>query len=203
MKRILVALAIAAAACGPSAEQKAAPSLETTPQEKKSPPPPSTADARKVIESSADFGEFLFTRAAITLPLAKKSLKGPALDNAKQLAAAGWIDMSGAELAPAGKVQSDPRFLVRPNGFMDVVPVVKKEMGEVASVTPTAEGVDADFTWRWQPTEVGRAFTKGPVFDTFGKDQHATATLLWDGKEWGVLRIREKEEQPKEMKPAQ
>ena len=78
------------------------------------------------------------------------------------------------------KAKEDKRFLVRPNGTLDVVPLAKKELVSIDAV----RGERVDFTWKWIPNEVG-ALLK----DRFAGDQKATATLLWDGTTWTVLRI--------------
>ncbi|HEY2323671.1 MAG TPA: hypothetical protein VGJ82_12495, partial [Thermoanaerobaculia bacterium] len=89
---------------------------------------PSSADAQGIIEKSADFGEFDFTQTAVTIPVKKSAMNPPQLENAKQLAAAGWLTFDGDDVTLT-KGKDDPRFNVRGNGFIDVVPVAKKKMG--------------------------------------------------------------------------
>jgi len=150
---------------------------------------PSAADAQGIIEKSSDFGELDFTQTAVTIPVKKSAMNEPQLDNAKQLAAAGWLKFDGDNVALI-KGKDDPRFNVRANGFIDVVPVAKKKMGAASNVRPSADGCDADITWEWIPTEVGAAFKHGPISDMFNKPHHSTATLMWDGANWTMLRVK-------------
>jgi hypothetical protein len=152
-------------------------------------PPPSVADAQRIVAASAEFSDFEFTNASVTLPLTAPMPPYLAAD-AKQLAAAGWLHerAGGIELAP--KAKSDKRFLVRPNGYVDVVPLASKELTGVTAVRPNADGTaSADFTWKWIPNEVGSALARGPLHDRYATPQSATATLMWDGSAWTVLRI--------------
>jgi len=150
---------------------------------------PSATDAQGIIEKSSEFGELDFTQTAVTIPVKKSAMNEPQLDNAKQLAAAGWLKFDGDNVALI-KGKDDPRFNVRANGFIDVVPVAKKKMGAASNVRPSADGCDADVTWEWNPTEVGAAFKHGPVSDMFNKTHHSTATLMWDGANWTMLRVK-------------
>jgi hypothetical protein len=185
MKRLLL-IAIVLAACGKPAERKAAP-----------PPPPARAplltiaEAALIIADSPDFGEYQFTRAGYTLPLKVSLMNAPARKAAADLAAAGWIRMRGDDVVLSDKAKSDRRWLVRPNGYVDIVPLAKKEFGAVTAVQATSEGADAGFTWTWNPNDVAKAFRSGEVKERFEGTKYATATLMWDGKGWSVLRIRE------------
>lgn len=164
----------------PAAEPKAA-----------APTPPSVAEARELIGGSAELGEFEFTNAGCSIPVAKENRGEAVNEDAKGLAGAGWIRIGGTgtiELTDKGS--SDKRFILRPNGILDVVPLAKKEMGEVSAVRPNPDGTaDADFTWRWVPNEVGSALGSGPVAQRFEGVQKSTATLIWDGTSWSVLKI--------------
>jgi hypothetical protein len=150
---------------------------------------PSAADTQAIIEKSSDFGELDFTQTAVTIPVTKSAMNAPQLDNAKQLAAAGWLKFDSDNVALI-KGKDDPRFNVRGNGFIDVVPVAKKKMETASNVRQSADGCDADVAWQWEPTEVGGAFKHGPVFDMFAKPHNSTATLMWDGANWTMLRIK-------------
>ena len=150
---------------------------------------PSASDAQAIIEKSSDYGELDFTQTAVTIPVKKSAMNAPQLDSAKQLAAAGWLKFDGDDVALI-KGKDDPRFNVRANGFIDVVPVAKKKMGATSNVRPSADGCEAGFTWEWVPTEVGGAFKHGPVAEMFAKPHQSTATLMWDGGNWTMLRIK-------------
>ena len=95
------------------------------------------------------------------------------------------MDGSG-KVVLTGKSKSDKRFLVRPNGILDIVPLAKKELGEVTAVRMNDDGTAAaDFTWTWVPNEVGRTFA-----DRYAGTQQATATLIHDGTSWSILGIK-------------
>lgn len=158
------------------------------------PAPPTPADAQRIIADSPVFSEYEFTNAAYSLPMQRSAMNEPARTAANDLRKAGWIsfDGSGAVIL-AAKSKQDKRFLVRPNGFLDIVPLARKELGEVTAVRQGAEGIDADFTWKWIPNEVGQAFRSGAVHDRYAAPQKATATLIHDGTSWTVLRIKAQE----------
>lgn len=190
MKRFVVLLALALiAAC--SSEQPAATNTTTSGEAKPAAAPPSAEQARAIIEKSGELAQHEFTNAAVSLPVAGSSMNEPTRNLAKQLAAAGWIEFDGAgDIMLTEKSRNDKRFLLRENGLLDVVPLAKKEMGGVTAVRSNPDGsVNADFTWRWIPNEVGTAFTSGPVHDRFSATQNATANLMWNGTEWTMITV--------------
>lgn len=181
MRRALFALLFLAC----SAEQ---PATTTTVAEKpKAAPPPTAQQARELIANAPDFGEFEFTDAAYSLPMERSIRNEPAEAAAKALAKAGWIAVDGSgKVVLTGKSKSDKRFLVRPNGILDIVPLAKKELGEVTAVRMNDDGTAAaDFTWTWVPNEVGRTFA-----ERYAGTQQATATLIHDGTSWSILGIK-------------
>ena len=90
-------------------------------------PPATSAEAGLLIGDSAEFSEFEFTNAAWSLPLQGKLMNAPSLEGAKELAAAGWIKLDRERnVTLTGKAKKDRRWLVRPNGFVDLVPIAKK-----------------------------------------------------------------------------
>lgn len=150
------------------------------------PAAPSPADARAIIAASADLGDLQFTNAAYSLPTASAMMNAPAKAAAKALTRAGWTSTSGQNLVLTEKAANDRRFLMRPNGSLDVVPLAKKELGDVGAVRMNADGTaEADFTWRWIPNELGTLLAP----ERFAGEQQATATLLWDGTRWTMLKI--------------
>ena len=154
------------------------------------PAAPGAAEARTLIANSAEFSEFEFTNAGWTTPVSSAAMSTPVRDEARQLAEAGWIAMEKTgDVMLTDKSRNDKRFLLRANGILDVVPLAKKEIGEVVAVRDREGEVTVDFTWRWIPNEVGAAFKTGAVHDRFAAPQQATATLLHDGNAWTVLRI--------------
>jgi hypothetical protein len=148
---------------------------------------PGNDDARKIIQSSMEFGEFQFTDAAYSLPVSHSAMNDPQRASARALAGAGWITLDGArDVMLSDKARTDKRFLLRPNGILDIVPLAKKEMGNVLAVRANADGTaSADFTWRWIANEVGGAFLR----NQFEGTQNATATLVVENGEWRVLKI--------------
>ena len=188
MKRLLTIL-LFAAAC--SSEKPAIADAEGKNREPAPPPPPSAQQARDLIATSADFGEFEFTNASVTLPVSGAAMNDPARAASKELEAAGWVTLdTNGDLALTERSRNDKRFLLRPNGLLDVVPLAKKEMGEVTGVRPNADGtVRVDFTWRWIPNEVGTAFRTGIVADRFATPQDGIATLMWNGTSWTIVKM--------------
>jgi hypothetical protein len=167
-----IVIALLAAACGGGEQPK-----QQEAAKPKTPPPPAAGEAKELIASSPEFGDYKFTDAAVTIPMTRGAMNEPARKNAEALVKGGWLAWSGDALVV--KKKDDKRFLVRPNGTLDVVPLAKKEFGEVKAV----QGETVDFTWRWAPNDVGKALR----FDE--REQRATAALYWDGAKWGVLRI--------------
>jgi hypothetical protein len=185
MRRFLIALLLLTA-CAP--EQAVTDTTATL--QKARPAPPSAADAKTLIASSAEFSEFEFTNAGWTTPVSGATMSAPVRDEAQQLAEAGWIALDKmGDVMLTDKSRNDKRFLMRENGILDIVPLAKKEFGDVTAVRDRDGAVTVDFTWRWVPNEVGSALKTGAVHDRFAAPQEATAELLHDGTQWTVLRI--------------
>lgn len=192
MKRFAVALAATLTiaffgAC--SNEEKAPPTTTAAAAPAKA--PPTTQQAHDIIAKSGEFSQYDFTNAAVSLPVAGSSMNEPTRETARQLAAAGWLEIDGAgDLMLTDKSRKDKRFILRENGLLDVVPLAKKEMGDVTAVRTNADGsITADFTWRWIANEVGTAFARGPIHDRYAAPQNARATLMWNGTEWTMITI--------------
>jgi hypothetical protein len=188
MKRTILALALLAAC---SSEKPAA---TTTAAQSSGATPPTTQQARALIEKSGEFSQHEFTNAALSMPVAGSSMNAPTREMAKQLAAAGWLVFDGTgDLMLGDKARSDKRFILRENGLLDIVPLAKKELGEVTAVRTNPDGtVNADFNWHWIPNEVGSTFTAGPIHDRFAGTQNATANLMWNGTEWAMISVEKK-----------
>ena len=187
MKHAAIVLLILAACAAP--EPKPARTSSAGAPAKQTIPPPSPAEAQRIIAASAEFSDYEFTNASVTLPM-KAPMPPYLAGEAKQLAAAGWLRRTGDGIELAPKAKGDKRFLVRPNGYVDVVPLASKELTDVTSLTPNSDGtVSADIAWKWIPNEVGSAFARGPLHDRYAAPQKATVRLMWDGSAWTVLRI--------------
>lgn len=189
MKRTLIALTLALAAC--SSEQPA-PTNTDSAATASAATPPTAEQARAIIEKSSEFSQHEFTNASVSLPVAGSSMSEPTRVQAKQLADAGWLAFDGAgDIMLTEKSRNDKRFLPRENGLIDVVPLAKKEMGDVIAVRSNPDGsVNADFTWRWIPNEVGTAFKTGVIHDRYAATQNATANLMWNGSEWTMITVQ-------------
>ncbi|HEY0141603.1 MAG TPA: hypothetical protein VGF48_11960 [Thermoanaerobaculia bacterium] len=187
MKRLAFALALLVVACGGETPQQTATTVTTPPPA--APGPPTADQAREIIAKAAEFGDFEFTNAGYSIPLQRSMMNEPQREAVQELVKAKWLKFEGDTLALAAKAEGDKRFLMRPNGTLDIVPLAKKEMGTVSSVDAGPEGPVATFTWKWLPNDVGQSFTKGPLAERFAGEQSGKATLLWDGSGWTVLRI--------------
>lgn len=185
MKRAIVILMLLAAC------SKEETPIEASKPAPSAPPPPTAPAARDLIANAAEFGEYEFTNAGYTTPVSAAMMNEPARVTAKELAADGWLALDGTgDIALTDKSRNDKRFLLRPNGLLDIVPLAKKEMGEVQNVTANPDGTAfVDFTWRWLPNEVGQSFKTGLVHERFAAQQDGRATLMWDGATWSVLKI--------------
>lgn len=188
MKRALAVLLLLAAC----SSEKPAATTTTAAQQTKTPPPPNAQQARERIASAPELAEFEFTNAAVSLPVSGARLNAVTRNTAQQLAGAGWLEMDQAsgDLTLSDKARNDKRFLLRENGLLDIVPLAKKEMGDVTAVRANPDGTAAaDFTWRWIPNEVGASLKSGLEHDRFAATHNATATFIWDGTSWTVLKI--------------
>jgi hypothetical protein len=89
------------------------------------------------------------------------------------------------------KAQSDRRWLVRPNGFVDIVPIAKKSLTDVTGVSPQPDGnMKAKLCWQWIPNEIGSAFKSGLVRERFDAAHCAVALLQpAEGGGWEVLLV--------------
>jgi len=177
MRRLLLILLFVACA---KPEAPAAPKKAAT-----LPAPPTAAAAQALIANGPELGDYQFTHAAFTFAQKKSAMSPAMIGGANKLASAKWIRIEGDDFVLTEKAKSDKRFLARPNGFIDVVPLAKKEMIGVTGVRQQPDGtVLADFTWKWVPNEIGTALGLPPA-----GDQKATAKLMWDGTNWMVLSI--------------
>ena len=188
MKRALILALLLLAACSGSEQ----PIQQAAPEKPAAPPPPSAQQARELLMSSTDFGEYEFTNAGYTTPVSGVAMNDPQRVAAKELASAGWLVLdTNGDIALSEKSRSDKRFLLRPNGLLDIVPLATKEFGDVTAVrqNPADGSVSVDFTWKWIPNEVGRAFRTGLEHDRFATPQDGRATLMWDGGKWAILKM--------------
>lgn len=188
MRRLALALTLVLlAACS----NEPAPPTTTAAEQPKTPPAPAAEQARELIANAPDLAEHQFTNAALSLSVSGASMSPTSRADAKQLAAAGWLEFDGSgDIMLTEKSRNDKRFLLRENGLLDVVPLARKEIVSVTAMRTNPDGTAvADFTWKWVPNEVGTAFTSGLIHDRFAATHDSSATLMWDGTEWTVLKI--------------
>lgn len=153
------------------------------------PSTPTGEEAHGLIEESGAFGDYDFTWASLSLPLSRSIMHQETRAQAEALERAGWIRFEEDEIALTDQASQDRRFLVRPNGFVDIVPLARKELVEVSSVEPRNGNALVRFTWRWIPNEIGEQFDSGPVHERFAATHRAAATLIRSGEGWVVLLI--------------
>lgn len=187
MKRCFILALLLLVACGGSEQ----PVAQTDSAKPAPPPMPSSQQARELIANSAELGEYEFTNAGFTTPVSNAMMSEPVRQSVKELAAAGWLKLDrNGDVSLTDKSQSDKRFLLRPNGLLDIIPLAKKEMGDVTSVRANDDGTArVDFAWRWIANEVGSSFKTGLIAERYAAQQDGTATLIWDGTSWSVLKI--------------
>ena len=191
MKHTLAIALLLLAAC--SSEEPAPPptttAAETAPAN--APAPPSAQQVGELLANSGELGQHEFTNAAVSMPVSGSAMNEVSRDQAKQLAAGGWlsIDPTG-DIMLTEKSRNDKRFVLRENGLLDIVPLAKKELVGVSAVRQNPDGtVDADFSWKWIPNEVGASFKSGSVFERFSAQQNARASLMWNGSEWSLISV--------------
>jgi hypothetical protein len=190
MHRLLIAFLLFAA-CG--GEPPATTTKEAVAPRRQAAPSPE--EARELIEKSPSFSEFEFTGAGLSLPVDGSRLSAPARTTVTELAESDWLELdSSGNVSLTDRSGGDRRFILRPNGILDIVPLAKKEMGQVEAIRENADGtIEADFTWRWLPNEVGSSLRTGPIAERFAQTHYATASLIWNGTEWTMLKIERRQ----------
>ena len=183
---IALLLALACSGGETATETGQAPDAAAAPA---SAPLPAPDAAKALIAESPEFGDYEFsTGSSFSLPLDASKFNEPARAGAADLERDGWIRIAGGRVVIA-KGDGDKRFLVRPNGYLDIVPLAKKELLAVTQVRKTDEGAEADIAWKWIPNEVGAAFTSGAVKERFDATHHATVKMRDFGSGWVVMLI--------------
>ena len=153
---------------------------------------PTAAEARAIIESSAEFPDFQFTYASWSIPLKKEALNEATTKTVEELRAGGWLGYDGdGNVILAEKARNDKRFLLRPNGSLDVVPLAKKELVAVTSVEPKGDEAVATFEWKWIPNDVGALLKSGLLPIQYAAPHRARATLMQSDGKWIVQLIEE------------
>jgi hypothetical protein len=177
-------------ACGGEPDKAQTTTTASTASASRAIAPPTVQQAHDLLAAAPELGDYQFTNASYTLPVKKSARNAPAEAAARDLVKGGWIGIDGdGTVVLTAKSRNDRRFLVRPNDTIDIVPLAKKELGDVSAVSPSTDGnVVVHFTWSWKPNEIGSSF-RGAVADRFAGTQKAAATLISDGSSWSVLRI--------------
>ncbi|HVT43058.1 MAG TPA: hypothetical protein VMT00_01590 [Thermoanaerobaculia bacterium] len=160
------------------------------------PNPPTPAEAKELIVPSAEFSDFQSPYSGFSLPMKKSLIVNNEVQMvADDLKAAGYIDWQGEDLVLTEKTGGDRRWMVRPNGFVDIVPLAKKELVEVTDVVAGPDGtVAAEFTWKWIPNEVGASLVRGRIRERFDALHHGVAKLQpASGGGWEILTISPRE----------
>ena len=155
-------------------------------------PLPSPAEAAELITASQPFGDYHFTYSSWTFPLDRPVTHETQLVLARELEKGGWLTVEDGRIALTDKGRSDKRFLERPNGSLDIVPLAKKEIIEVSAIERSDDGARALVRWRWVPNEVGEAFTAGSIRERFASEHLATVTLTESSQgAWEVWSVTE------------
>lgn len=185
------------ASAGSSSEASATDTSTTAPRRPRL-PDPSMDEAKALIESSPTFGTYQFSKDAVSIPLQKSLLTDANREATEDLVKAGWLRFHRDEILLTPKAKKDKRFLVRDNGFVDVVPLAKKELVSVDAIGHDQEGSPTvEFTWHWIPNDIAKAF-HGKLATRFSSTYHARATLLEMNGKWDILTINPIDEAPKE-----
>jgi hypothetical protein len=153
---------------------------------------PTPTEARAIIESSAEFPDFQFTYASWSVPLRKDAQNEATKKTVNELRAGAWLGYDGdGNVILADKARNDKRFLVRPNGTLDVVPLAKKHLVSVTSIEPKGEEAVATFVWLWEPNEIGALLKSGLLPMQYAAPHRARATLMQSDGKWIVQLIEE------------
>jgi len=154
--------------------------------------PPTIEQAHELLAASPEFGDYQFTHASLALPLERSRMNEPAREAAHDLEKGGWIETQRDHIVLSSKSAEDKRFNVRPNGFLEIVPLAKKEITEVGAVAESPdEKPIVTFCFKWIPNAVGVSLTKGSQKERFGAMHCAKATLIRIGEKWEVKAIEE------------
>ncbi|HUO84956.1 MAG TPA: hypothetical protein VM534_07580 [Thermoanaerobaculia bacterium] len=189
---LFLLLLSAVTGCQPEADPTPVPAAPDS----AAPPLPTVEQARTLIANDPQFGEFDFTWAAISLPLSVDRMHQEAGAHAESLRSAGWIQFEDGEIVLTEKALEDRRFIVRPNGFLEIVPLARKELLEIIEVRETeGENAVVELSWRWETNEIGQLLREGAAAQRFAATHRAKATLMPGAGGWQVL-ILERVEEP-------
>lgn len=152
---------------------------------------PSPADAAKIIGDSAEWSDYQFTYSSWSFQLGTPIAHPTTRQLADDLAAAGWLRVTpDGMIELTEKAKSDKRFLVRSNNSLDIVPMAKKEVVGVTSVSANPDGTArAEVQWKWVANEVGASFRSGFIKERYDAPQVAIATLEPAGGGWKVRAV--------------
>ena len=151
---------------------------------------PKNEEIVQIVGESPEWSDYESPSSAWSFAIDVKAINPLVRANADDLAKAGWIVIGKERVTLSDKARTDPRFLTRPNGFIDVVPIAKKEIASVDLNTKSGEVVICDLTWTWRANEVGSAFVSDPLHAKLTSPQYATVELRPYKGRWGVWEIR-------------
>jgi hypothetical protein len=180
--------------CGGAAESPGpatGTAVATDPAESPSVALPAAADAAKIIGDSAEWSDYQFTYSSWSFQLGTPIAHPTTRQLAEDLAAVGWLRVTpDGMIELTEKAKSDKRFLVRSNNSLDIVPMAKKELVGVTTVTANPDGTArVDVQWKWVANEVGSSFRSGFIKERYDAPQVAIATLEPAGSGWKVRSV--------------
>lgn len=186
---ILILSALITAGCGKVPEAPKAPA--NAPAAGSAVAPPTEAEAMQIVGDSAEWSDYQFTYSSWSFQLGTPIAHPTTRQLVDDLVAAGWLRVTKAGMIElTEKAKTDKRFLVRATNSLDIVPMAKKELVGVTSVTLEPDGVvRAEVRWKWVANDVGASFRSGFIKERYDAPQVAVATLENANGAWRVRKV--------------
>ncbi|HXI11800.1 MAG TPA: hypothetical protein VNM92_04055 [Thermoanaerobaculia bacterium] len=150
---------------------------------------PENGEIMRIVGESPEWSDYQSPSSAWSFATDVKAMNPQVRANAEDLAKAGWIVIGKERVTLSEKSRSDPRFLARTNGFIDVVPIATKEVVSVDSIKMEGDRVFCNLTWSWRANEVGSAFASEPLHARLTALQYAAVELRASKGQWSVWEI--------------